>query len=52
MDVGLRTPLLDLFRKGEVERDVRMMAARGAIAPRALEQLGIEPERPNPATTV
>lgn len=41
MDVGLRTPLLDFFRKGDVARDVRLIAARGAIAPRPLEQLGI-----------
>ncbi len=33
--------MLDFFRRGEVARDVRMMAAQGAIAPRALEQLGI-----------
>lgn len=41
MDAGLRTPLLDFFRRGEVARDVRLMAAEGAIAPRPLEQLGI-----------
>lgn len=41
MDVGLRTPLLDFFRRGEVARDVRLMAAQGAIAPRPLEQLGL-----------
>lgn len=41
MDAGLRTPLLDFFRRGEVARDVRLMAAQGAIAPRPLEQLGI-----------
>ncbi|MFN2444303.1 MAG: hypothetical protein ABR606_01735 [Vicinamibacterales bacterium] len=41
MDVGLRTPLLDFFRRGDVARDVRLLAAQGAIAPRALEQLGI-----------
>lgn len=33
------TPLLDFFRKGEVERDVRMLAAQGGLAPRAHEQL-------------
>ena len=38
---GLRTPLLDFFRRGEVARDVRLMAAQGAIAPTVLEQLGI-----------
>jgi hypothetical protein len=41
MDVGLRTPLLDFFRRGEVAYDVRLMAAQGAIAPRPLEQLGL-----------
>lgn len=41
MDAGLRTPLLDFFRRGEVARDVRMLAAQGAIAPRPLEQLGL-----------
>lgn len=35
------TPLLDLFKRGEVERDVRMQAAEGALAPRAHEQLAI-----------
>ena len=33
--------MLDFFRRGEVARDVRMMAAEGAIAPRPIEQLGI-----------
>ena len=41
MAEGLRTPLLDFFRRGEVARDVRLMAAQGAIAPRPLEQLGL-----------
>jgi hypothetical protein len=35
------TPLLDFFKRGEIARDVRLLAAQGAIAPRALEQLGI-----------
>jgi hypothetical protein len=35
------TPLLDLFKRGEVEREVRMLAAAGVIAPRAHEQLSI-----------
>lgn len=35
------TPLLDLFKRGEVERDMRLLAAQGALAPRAHEQLGI-----------
>lgn len=35
------TPLLDFFRRGEVARDVRLLAAQGALAPRAYEQLAI-----------
>jgi hypothetical protein len=35
------TPLLDLFKRGEVARDVRLLAAQGALAPRAHEQLEI-----------
>jgi hypothetical protein len=35
------TPLLDFFKKGEVSRDVRLLAAAGALAPRAHEQLAI-----------
>lgn len=35
------TPLLDLFKRGDVPRDVRLQAAQGALAPRALEQVGI-----------
>jgi hypothetical protein len=41
MEAGLRTPLLDFFRRGEVARDVRLMAAQGALAPRPMEQLGL-----------
>jgi hypothetical protein len=41
MPAGLSTPLLDFFRRGEVARDVRLLAAQGAIAPRPLEQLGL-----------
>lgn len=41
MAAGLSTPLLDFFRRGEVARDVRLLAAQGAIAPRPLEQLGL-----------
>lgn len=36
-----RSPLVDLFRRGEVPRDVKLLAARGAVAPRAHEQLAI-----------
>jgi hypothetical protein len=41
VDSGFRTPLLDFFRRGEVARDVRLLAAQGALAPRAHEQLGL-----------
>jgi len=41
MDPGLRTPLVDFFRRGEVARDVRLLAAHGAFAPRALDQLAL-----------
>jgi hypothetical protein len=36
---AFRTPLLDFFRRGEAPPDVRMLAARGVLAPRAHEQL-------------
>ena len=35
------TPLLDFFKRGEVAHDVRLLAAEGALAPRAHEQLAI-----------
>ena len=35
------SPLLDFFKRGEVARDVRMLAAQGVLAPRAHEQLAI-----------
>ena len=35
------TPLLDLFKRGEVDREVRLLAAQGGLATRAQEQLGI-----------
>ena len=41
MDSGLRTPLLDFFRRGEVARDIRLQAAQGGMAPRAHEQIGL-----------
>jgi hypothetical protein len=41
MDLGLRSPLLDFFKRGEVARDVRLLAASGSLAPRALEQIGL-----------
>src|SRR5512138_2731285 len=41
MDSGFRSPLIDFFRRGEVARDVRLMAAQGVFAPRAHEQLAL-----------
>src|SRR6476469_2453175 len=41
MDPGFRSPLIDFFRRGEVASDVRLLAAQGALAPRAHEQLAI-----------
>jgi hypothetical protein len=41
MDPGLRSPLIDLFRRGEAGRDVRLLAAQGAMAPRAQEQVAL-----------
>jgi hypothetical protein len=35
------TPLLDFFKKGEVAREVRLLAAQGGLATRAHEQLAI-----------
>ena len=35
------TPVLDFFKRGDVERDIRLLAAQGALAPRAHEQLAL-----------
>ena len=35
------TPLYDFFKRGEVSRDVKLLAARGALAPKAHEQMAI-----------
>jgi len=40
-DPGLRTPLLDFFRRGDVARDIRLQAAQGGMAPRAHEQIAL-----------
>ena len=40
-DPGFRSPLVDFFRRGEVTRDVRLLAAQGALAPRAQEQVAL-----------
>jgi hypothetical protein len=39
--VSSSAPLLDFFRRGEVPRDIRLLAAQGVLAPRAHEQIGI-----------
>ena len=41
MDPGYRSPLIDMFRRGEAPRDVCLLAARGVLAPRAHEQLAL-----------
>ncbi len=41
MDLGLRSPMLDFFKRGEVAKDVRLLAASGGLAPRALDQIGL-----------
>ena len=35
------THLVDFFRRGDVARDIRLLAAQGALAPKAIEQLGL-----------
>jgi hypothetical protein len=35
------TPLLEFFKRGDVPRDARLLAAQGLLAPRAHEQLAI-----------
>lgn len=37
----IASPLLDFFRRGDVARDIRMLAAQGALAPRPHEQLSL-----------
>ena len=41
MEAAHGTPLLDCFRRGDVPRDVRMLAAQGGLAPRATEQVAL-----------
>ncbi|RPJ80902.1 MAG: hypothetical protein EHM13_11315 [Acidobacteria bacterium] len=40
-DLPFQSPLVEMFRRGEVPDDVRLMAAKGALAPRANEQLAL-----------
>lgn len=39
MEGALRTPLIDYFRRGDAPVEMRLLAARGVLAPRAHEQL-------------
>jgi hypothetical protein len=39
--MSFTTPLLDYFRRGDVDRDLRLFAARGAFGTRAQEQAGL-----------
>jgi hypothetical protein len=41
MDAGFKSPLIDFFKRGDVARDVRLVAAQGALTPRAHEQLAL-----------
>lgn len=41
MDPGVHTPLVACFQRGEVPREVKLLAARGAVAPRAHDQLAL-----------
>jgi len=41
MDPGIRSPLIDLFRRGEAARDVRLLAAQGALSPSELDQVAL-----------
>ncbi len=41
MDPGYRTPLMDLFRRGEAARDMCLLAARGLLAASAHDQVGL-----------
>jgi hypothetical protein len=41
MDPGYRSPLIDFFRRGEAARDVRLLAAQGALSSAAQEQLAL-----------
>jgi hypothetical protein len=41
MDAAYRTPLVDCFRRGDVGRDIRLLAAAGGVAPRAHEQIAL-----------
>src|SRR3990167_6401657 len=41
MDAGGSTPLLDFFKRGEVDRDIRLMVAQQVLGLRPHEQIGL-----------
>ena len=41
MEAGFRTLFLDIFKRGEVDRDIRLLAAQGALGVGAYEQLSL-----------
>jgi hypothetical protein len=41
MEPGFRSPIVDMFRRGEASPEVRLLAAQGVLAPRAHEQLAL-----------
>lgn len=41
MDPGYRSPLIDMFRRADTSREVRLLAAQGALSPVAHEQLAL-----------
>ncbi|MEO7273547.1 MAG: hypothetical protein ABIX28_01595 [Vicinamibacterales bacterium] len=41
MDPGYRSPLLEMFRRNEAERDVRLAGAQGLLRLQALEQIAL-----------
>src|SRR6476659_9287941 len=41
MDSGYRSPLLEMFRRNEADRDVRLAGAQGLLRLHALEQVAL-----------
>jgi len=41
MDPGYRSPLIDLFRRGDTARDMKLLAAQGGVAATAHEQVAL-----------
>lgn len=41
MDTAFRTPWVEMFRRGDVDIEVRLQAAQGLLAPRPSEQLAL-----------